>query len=935
MDESASRRCFSEAELHALIAGELTDARREAVDAHVDACPRCFDLLAAAAIGAAAAATPSASGDPAASAGSSAPRVDGPALARGIVLGARFEVGELLGAGGMGVVYAARDRVLDREVALKVVRSERAGAGADARLLFEAKMLARLAHPNVVVVFDVIAGDEAIFLAMELVRGETLRAWVEGPPRRSPRAIVRAYVDAGRGLAAAHRQGIVHCDFKADNVLVGEDGRARVTDFGLARSPEDDAEREGPGLWLAGTPRYMAPEQLRGEPPSAQSDQFAFAVALYEGLARRDPFAAIRLPQRLAAIEAGPRALGRGLPRWLDGALRRALAADPAERFATMDALCDALERGLGRRARRRALGAGIAALGLSLAGLLAPADAGVCGDPARLLDGVWDADARRGLLAAAGADPASSRLVEVLDATAAAWVRTYAEVCRDDDGREEASTARVCLEQSLDVLRSVVSVAAHADPPTRAFLAEEPLEERLVDSCLNLEVTTMVEPLPAEPGKWRRALALRMRLGEAQRLLLAGRMGEAAALVRAGVAEAEALEYPPLLVEALLRRGQVEHRRGEVMAAQATLERALALAEEARYDVVLPLIWLELTVVDASLGLLSGARRGIDRAEGALARRHADPASRARVKSLRGHYLRSLGRHAEAIAADAEAEAIYATLRDPEVPVASALSAQALSLAALGRWEEAIAAQERALALRVRGLGPAHTRVAASLNNIGAAHLARGRLAEAEDHMRRALAIRAALGDDGELDRSYVLLNLGLLERARDQPEAALHHLREALRIRERLLEPDHLLRVEAALELGVLEVASGLDPEGGAARVTQAHARRLALLGAVHPLTALAAAELGIVELRTGSPARARETLERAAAALASAEVQPEQRARVAFALGQATLAGGGSPREARAQAERALATYRELGPGGAPEAAAIEAWLAENDV
>ncbi len=907
MSARISRTCLSEDELHGLV--EVDDARREAIDAHIDGCPRCLDLLAAAAIGAARGSSSSGSCPGELSTGRT--------LVRGVVLSERFEVGELVGAGGMGVVYAAHDRVLDREVALKVLR--RTDAEVRGRLLAEAQMLARLAHPNVIVVFDVVAGDDAVFLAMELVRGETLRTWVEGPPRRSVRAIVQAYVDAGRGLAAAHRQGIVHCDFKADNVLVGVDGRVRVTDFGLARSPEREGQT---GSWLVGTPRYMSPEQLSGRPGSARSDQFAFAVALYEALTGRGPFAAVNV----AAIKAGPQGLGRGFPRWLDPVVARALACDPEDRFATIDALCDALERGLGRRAWRWTLASGAAALGIALGGIALPAK-GKCGDPSQLLEAAWNAQARHVLVARAGPDEEvpMAKLIRTLDATAEAWLVAYGEVCLGEEGRQESS--RICLEQSLEVLRKLVNAAGSADGPTLAFLAKQPLEYRLVASCLEVDV---VRPPPFEPAQ----LALRMRLEEVQRLFLAGKLGAAMASVREVLAEAEALEYPPLLVEALLRHGQVELRRGEVLAAQATLERALALAEDTRYDAILPEIWLELTIVDASLGLLSGARRGIGHTERAFARRGESRATEGRVRSLRSHYLYSIGRYHEAFAAGAEAEAIYATLPSSDVAVASALSAQGLSLAALGRWEEVIDLQERALALRLGSLGGSHTRVAASLNNIGEAYLARGYLSEARAYLRRALAIRVALGDDGELDRSHVLLNLGRLGVANGEPTTAHQHFRKALAIRERLLGAEHLLWVEVALELGALEVASGIDREGGAARVRVAYERRLAVLGAEHPLTALALGEVGIAKLWVDSPERAREVLERAALALAKAEVQPEQRARVGFALARAKLDAGEPPTVARAEAERALAIYRKLGRGGIREVATIEAWLAQQD-
>jgi len=207
-------------------------------------------------------------------------------LASGAVIDERYEVRTELGRGGMGTVYLAHDRTLGRDVALKLHRAGHsvAGSGAD-RLQREAVAMAKLAHPNVVNVFEVAIVDDRMYVAMEYVRGTTLRGWL-GTSKRSWREVVAMLAATGRGLAAAHAAGLVHRDFKPENVLVGDDGRPRVGDFGLARAdhaavvvdPEtlDTADTMTAGL--AGTPAYMAPEQLMGDPVDARSDQFAFCV---------------------------------------------------------------------------------------------------------------------------------------------------------------------------------------------------------------------------------------------------------------------------------------------------------------------------------------------------------------------------------------------------------------------------------------------------------------------------------------------------------------------------------------------------------------------------------------------------------------------------------------------------------------------------------
>src|SRR5205814_3700317 len=226
-------------------------------------------------------------------------------LAPGELVG-RYRILHVLGSGGMGVVYAAFDPELQRQVALKLVRNE--GAGVDdelrTRLTREAQAMARVRHPNVITVFDVGSWCGQLFVAMEAIDGSTLSTWLEVQPR-SVAEILQVLHAAGRGLAAAHAAGLVHRDFKPDNVLIGADGRVCVTDFGLARpvtmrepsSPSHDGDTEPWTLALTqagtavGTPAYMAPEQMRGDTADERADQFSFCVALFEALYGVRPFA--------------------------------------------------------------------------------------------------------------------------------------------------------------------------------------------------------------------------------------------------------------------------------------------------------------------------------------------------------------------------------------------------------------------------------------------------------------------------------------------------------------------------------------------------------------------------------------------------------------------------------------------------------------------
>lgn len=296
----------------------------------------------------------------------------------------RFRLLECIGRGGMGVVWSARDEELDRTVAIKLLRPEFSGRDVTS----EARALARLSHPNVVSVFDIGVHGEQRFIAMEYIRGQTLRAWQQAP--RGTSEVIAQFLEAGQGLAAAHAVGLVHRDFKPDNVLVGDDGRPRVLDFGLARSPD---VRGGPmpvleagtdpfsttmthaGL-LVGTPAYMAPEQHLGEPAGPHSDQFAFAVSLFEAIVGRLPFPADDLRTLSLRVVRGrlePPSVG-SVPPAIMAVIERALQVEPTARYPSLLDMLSALGGSESEAARFDTRGADAV---LSRAASLAAADSG------------------------------------------------------------------------------------------------------------------------------------------------------------------------------------------------------------------------------------------------------------------------------------------------------------------------------------------------------------------------------------------------------------------------------------------------------------------------------------------------------------------------------------------------------------------------------
>jgi serine/threonine-protein kinase len=353
--------CPTDEALAQMASGALHGAELEALEHHLDGCGNCRTLLAAVTHGSAPYAPP-----------------ERALLKSGERLG-RYEIEALIAAGGMGMLYAARDPQLNRRVVLKLMRPAYGADIGRVRLLREAQAMASLSHPNVVSVFELGESGERVFVAMELVEGGTLRDWMKAPG--TWKDVLAMMAQAGQGLAAAHRAGVVHRDFKPENVLVGTDGRPRVGDFGLAR-PELVAQEEPPknlpmkvthtGTML-GTPAYMSPEQLAGKPADARSDQYSFCVTLYEALTGKRPFPSESLEQLRAHVAGGmpPPPKDGPVPAHVWAALAKGLQPRPEVRFPDIESLLEVLSSAapvVPVRRKRVAAVAVAAALMLALA---------------------------------------------------------------------------------------------------------------------------------------------------------------------------------------------------------------------------------------------------------------------------------------------------------------------------------------------------------------------------------------------------------------------------------------------------------------------------------------------------------------------------------------------------------------------------------------
>ena len=696
---------------------------------------------------------------------------------RGDAIG-RFLVLDELGAGGSGVVVRAYDPELDRRVAIKLLHADRGdGGGGEARIVREAQAMARLAHPNVVPVYEVGTDLGRVFLVLELVDGQTLTAWLAAAPR-SWRAIVATFADAGRGLAAAHAAGLVHRDFKPDNVLVGVDGRARVTDFGLVgrgdATPIDDAAPIDGGLGasltatgaLIGTPRYMAPEQHRREPATARSDQFALCVALWTALYGAPPFPgdgyrALAVAVLDGALAEPPR--DAAVPPYLRRVLTRGLAADPAARFADVGALLAALaDDPAAVRRQRLWIGGGVAVTaGLGLAVALAwptrapsvdPA-AALCSGAEAQLAGAWDPTVRARLAAAFGSGArgaaAWSRVASALDAYAAAWATRRTDACaatrrRGEQSEELLDLRMTCFDRRRAELAAVVTAvetiaATQPDPSVQAVAKLTPL-----DRCDDVAALTAPVRPPTDAAARAQVAALTTRLAAVKAQT---DTGQYAAAVTAGTAlrpEVEATGYLPLVAETLQQLAEASAQAGDPAAARAALADATWAAEASHHDAAAARAWVTLVFVAGFLGGDREAGEAAVRRADAAVLRIGDPGElRGRLELNRGALSYGQGDVAGALARWEHARTLWtAALGARHADLARVYNNLASGYGDLGRHDEAVAAYREALAIWEAALGPSHPLVATTLQNLALEQLTVGDLPAAAVTGARALAI-------------------------------------------------------------------------------------------------------------------------------------------------------------------------------------------------
>lgn len=734
-----------------------------------------------------------------------APRAPATSSPQGQLVG-RFVLLSRLGEGGSGEVFQAFDPVLDRRVAIKLLH---AGGRDQAALVDEGRLLARLAHPAVVAVHDAGTHGDRAFLAMELVDGEELGDWAARQAKRGDwRSVLEAIVEAGTGLAAAHAQDVVHGDVKPSNVLVGSDGRARVSDFGIARHAsrgisiaEDEPTEDDDGATTvrvrhyAGTPAYMAPEQHAGNPADASSDQYAFCLmawALLSGahpyasiaarsseagtddgsrsadvLATRTPTSSVPLPRWIELADAqekwSPKWAGRPrLPRRVTAALERGLARDPAQRWRSMHNLLEALrvDHAAGRKRIAWAVGGGsLLVATVAIASWERTPDR--CQGGADQIAEVWNDDVAAQVEASLTASDTAfatdtwTRLRPRLQQYADEWATMHRDACEATTARGEQSPRvmdlrMACLGRAREELGAALGMLAGADITTvrNAFRIVDGV--RPLQHCAEAERLLAEVPPPKSEGDRRRVEDVRRDIADGRARIHAGRYADALEHLEATGKSIADLDYAPVHNELAVARGLAFKNLGKVEEAETTLAGALPAAlHESQWALAAEAARHLMDVVGHTRSRHAEGSAYAHTALGLTARDDADVDARAEALNVAAMVEQRAARYEQAEAYYREAMALRSEHRGKGDASAATFRANLGNLLrVMSRVEEAEALIREALQLQEAALGPAHPDVALTRTQLAKVFQGRGDYDAAEAEYRRALEIRStALG--------------------------------------------------------------------------------------------------------------------------------------------------------------------------------------------
>lgn len=851
----------------------------------------------------------------------------------------RYAVISKLGAGGMGLVYLAHDPSLDRKVALKLVNPDHSDlepAMARARFLREAKLMAKLSHPNVLTVLEVGTFLDRVFIAMEFVEGQTLRAWQQGR-KRTWREVVDVFIQAGQGLEAAHASELIHRDFKPENVMIDKDGRTRVLDFGMAalsattHSPDlaeaSELATGGPELdpsmppltqtgAIMGTPGYIPPEQYLETPVDARSDQFSFCVSLYESLYEARPFQGsnqFELAARVTKGQIEERPSESDVPRWLEQLALKGLSTNPKNRFESMTQLLEQLRPRDEDKAAKRGiiLAISVVVVGIAIVvstGLLGRQDetskqVGLCQSSADKLAGPWGTESQASIREAFAdlkepfAMSSWEQAETVVDRYANDWIKMHTESCEathlhGEQSEQLLDLRTLCLESRRQEFSELMKLFKRPDLKIAQRAAQAAHALTPVDDCSSA-IALSSEVAPPASNQDRPTANLRADLARAKVLGDAGKYQEGLVVTDQVEIELKSLGYKPVHAEWLFLRGLLLRGAGQSAAAAESLRAASRIAQSTRDERLKLRTWIELVVITGYE--LSDSKEALvwaNLAEGALDSGRGDDQLRAKLYLHMGAtYFRAVD-FEQSIHYNEKSLAIRQRILPAEHP-ARATSLDYLGTAYLMNGDAELGLQhlQQAHDMRVAGFGAEHPLVAESCNNLGSAYFHLGNFEESIAQYNHAVERwKNALGERHP-DVATALTNLATVHVANEDYELALELYEHALSIEREALGNDHINVSITQHSMGAAQALMGEDERAlsafGEAVKTMERAKLVE-----HPHMATALHSYGVTAAQQEHFDEALSALERSIRVKTLADLPPAEIAVTRFELAQVVL-------------------------------------------
>ena len=849
----------------------------------------------------------------------------------------RFVLLNQLGKGGMGVVYKAYDPELDRRIAVKLLtvqplEGETYSQPRD-RLVREAQALAKLNHPNVVAVYDVGTFGTGVYVAMEFVKGKTLRNWLR-EQKQAFEEILQVFIAAGQGLLAAHEQGIIHRDFKPENVMVGEKNRVWILDFGVAKAASNKRENAIPqsaspletpsevpllnvnlthARGYVGTVAYMAPEQLFGRAVTEQSDQFSFCVALYEALYGTRPFSGKSISQIEQCILKDEVVFPEksGVPRYLTQILARGLSKKAKDRYPSMEALLDKLKHDPEEIAQKRSSARKRKFLLISLVVCtialpiviwhgLRYRTFHLCKAAEGEFETVWDNATKttmRETFLATGkffALETWERVEKTIDHYLTEWMQLRSDVCearliRGTQSEELFDLQMSCLKTRKHELKALTNIFTRADTGVVQKAVQASSSLTRIASCADEKALRAPYPPPKTAPAKAMVATIRNRIVDIEALRKTGKYREGLELAQQVALSAKAVDYRPVQAELLFQLGVLYERVGEYKTAEKVFYQAEDAAAESK---------------DALL-----------------------------TAKVMAHLVNIVGdqqaRFEEGILLARDAEAMLKVAGNDKRTLAQIFNNLAGLYYCKGNYVKALDFYRQALSMREKVLGFKHPVRAKTLNNMGATYYNLGEYTKALQCYHEALALQKKVLGSQHPDLAYSLNNIGNVLREQGEYRKAIGYLQQSLKFKEKLLGSEHPLVASTLYNLGatyqnLAEYQKSMEHFRKALSIWEN------ALGPQHPLVAYALNGIGSVLTDQGTPTRALDPLERAASLCEKKSCEPESKGQTLFVLAKALMATNGDKQRAIGLAQQAKSLFEKTPKAFKKETEEVNSWL-----